>query len=92
MIHIAICDDEREFVEHMRGLLERYADETGEEIKITACYDGMELVEKYDPGIDLLQREASGKDFRPAGVLSGAGGRQLFDVGYRQPCLHGPLW
>jgi hypothetical protein len=29
MIHIAICDDEREFVEHLRGLLERYADETG---------------------------------------------------------------
>ena len=54
MIHIAICDDEREFVEHLRGLLERYADETGEEIKITACYDGMELVEKYDPGIDLI--------------------------------------
>lgn len=45
MIHIAICDDEREFVEHLRGLLERYADETGEEIKITACYDGMELVD-----------------------------------------------
>ena len=54
MIHIAICDDEREFVEHLRGLLERYADETEEEIKITACYDGMELVEKYDPGIDLI--------------------------------------
>ena len=29
MIHIAICDDEKEFVEYLRGLLERYADETG---------------------------------------------------------------
>lgn len=39
MIHIAICDDEKDFVEHLKGLLLRYSRETGEEIKITAYYD-----------------------------------------------------
>lgn len=54
MIHIAICDDEEQFVTHLKGLLERYAVETGEEIKVTAYYDGMELIEKYDTTIDLI--------------------------------------
>lgn len=54
MIHIAICDDEKEFVTYLTGLLERYAAETGEEIKITAYYDGMELLERYDATVDLI--------------------------------------
>ena len=54
MIHIAICDDEKDFVAHLTGLLNQYAAETGEEIKITAYYDGMELIEKYDTTIDLI--------------------------------------
>ncbi len=54
MIHIAICDDEKEFVAYLSGLLKQYAAETGEEIKITAYYDGMELIEKYDATIDLI--------------------------------------
>lgn len=54
MIHIAICDDEKEFVAYLTDLLNRYAAESGEEIKITAYYDGMELVEKYDTTIDLI--------------------------------------
>ena len=54
MVHIAICDDERDFVAHLTGLLNRYAAENGEEIKITAYYDGMELIEKYDTTIDLI--------------------------------------
>ena len=54
MIHIAICDDEREFVAYLDGLLNQYAAETGEEIKVTAYYDGMELMEKYDTTIDLI--------------------------------------
>lgn len=54
MIHIAICDDEKEFVIYLTDLLDRYAAETGEEIKVTAYYDGMELIEKYDTGIDLI--------------------------------------
>lgn len=54
MIHIAICDDEKEFVASLSGLLKQYAAETGEEIKITPYYDGMELIEKYDTTIDLI--------------------------------------
>ncbi len=41
MIHIAICDDEKDFVAHLNGLLNQYAAETGEEIKVTACCDGI---------------------------------------------------
>ena len=54
MIHIAICDDEKDFVTHMTSLLNQYAAETGMEIKMTVYYDGMELIEKYDTTIDLI--------------------------------------
>lgn len=54
MIHIAICDDEKEFVVHLKELLERYAAESGEEIKVSVYYDGLELIEKYDTTIDLI--------------------------------------
>lgn len=54
MLHIAICDDEADFVTHLTTLIQQYAAETGEEIKITAYYDGMELVERYDTSIDLI--------------------------------------
>lgn len=54
MIHIAVCDDERDFVAYLSELLTRYAQETGEEMKVTAYYDGMELIEGYDTTIDLI--------------------------------------
>lgn len=54
MLHIAICDDETDFVTHLTTLIQQYAAETGENIKITAYYDGMELVERYDTSIDLI--------------------------------------
>ena len=54
MLHIAICDDEMDFVAYLTGLLDQYATETGVEIKVTAYYDGMELIEKYDTTIDLI--------------------------------------
>ena len=54
MLHVAICGDECAFVDHLTGLLNQYAAETGEYIKVTAYYDGMELIEKYDPSIDLI--------------------------------------
>lgn len=54
MIHIAICDDERNFVCHLQDLLNRYAAESGEEIKISVFYDGLELIEKCDATIDLI--------------------------------------
>ncbi len=54
MIHIAICDDERSFVDSLTELIRQYALEKSEEIKITTYYDGLELVEKYDATIDLI--------------------------------------
>lgn len=54
MIHISICDDEKDFVTYLTQLLKQYATETNEEIKITPYYDGMELIERYDTTIDLI--------------------------------------
>lgn len=54
MLHIAICDDEKEFVTYLTELVNRYAAETGEEIKVSAFYDGMELTTHYDTTIDLI--------------------------------------
>lgn len=54
MLHIAICDDETDFVKHLTTLIQQYAAETGEEIKITSYCDGMELIERYDTTIDLI--------------------------------------
>lgn len=54
MLHIAICDDEKPFVQYLKELVDRYSEETGQEIKTTVYYDGMELAEKYDPSIDLI--------------------------------------
>lgn len=54
MMHIAICDDEKDFVAYLTSQLNQYATETDLEIKVTAYYDGMELIEKYDTTIDLI--------------------------------------
>lgn len=53
MLHIAICDDEKDFVQHLTQHLQQYSKETGQDIKITAYYDGMELIQRYDATIDL---------------------------------------
>lgn len=54
MLHIAICDDEKAFVDHLKELLSQYILETGEEIKNSVFYDGLDLIEKYDPSFDLI--------------------------------------
>lgn len=54
MLHIAICDDEKDFAAYLTALLDKFAAETGEEIKISTYYDGMELIEKYDASTDLI--------------------------------------
>ena len=43
MLHIAICDDEKDFVQYLTDLLNQYSKETGRDIKITPYYDGIEL-------------------------------------------------
>ena len=54
VLHIAICDDEKDFVQYLTDLLNQYSKETGQDIKITPYYDGMDLIEKYNPTIDLI--------------------------------------
>ncbi len=36
MIHVAICDDEKVFVQYLENLLRQYEKESGNEIKITS--------------------------------------------------------
>lgn len=54
MIHIAICDDEQRFTEQLRLLLEKYTEDTQEQLKITIYHDGSELTANYDTSIDLI--------------------------------------
>ena len=54
MIHIAICDDEQEFVSEMKALLERYAKEKQREIRISSFENGLALTKQYDKTIDLI--------------------------------------
>lgn len=54
MLHIAICDDEQHFTDQLRLLLEKYADDTQKQMKITIFQDGSELVANYDTSIDLI--------------------------------------
>lgn len=54
MYHIAICDDEVEFVSEMKELLKRYAQETGAEFAILEYKNGQELIRSYDPRTDLI--------------------------------------
>lgn len=54
MIHIAICDDEEDFVQDLKKKLEQFSAETGEKIKVTVHCDGVDLIKKYDTTIDLV--------------------------------------
>ena len=54
MIHIAVCDDEESFVQNLKEQLMRYAQECAQQIRVTVFYDGSELVNGYDPSIDLV--------------------------------------
>ncbi len=54
MYHIAICDDEIEFVSELKDLLKRYSGETGIELMIAEYRNGQELIENYDTTTDLI--------------------------------------
>lgn len=54
MYHIAICDDEIEFVDMLKGLLKRYSEETGTELMTAEYKNGRELIENYDTNTDLI--------------------------------------
>lgn len=54
MYHIAICDDEIEFVSELKDLLKRYSEETGIELMIAEYRNGQELIKNYDTNTDLI--------------------------------------
>lgn len=47
MIRVAIVDDERQAIEHLQTLLNRYAGETGISFRISAFSDGIHFIEGY---------------------------------------------
>ena len=54
MYRIAVVEDDRNFVEELKGYLNQYAKEEGQEFEISAFYDGAEILEKYVPKYDLI--------------------------------------
>lgn len=54
MLHIAICDDEQNFINQLQLLLEKYGEEKDVTLKITVYHDGSELTDHYDTTINLI--------------------------------------
>lgn len=54
MFHIAICDDEIEFIVEMKKQLKRYEQDTAKEFCITEYRDGSELLVNYQSDFDLI--------------------------------------
>ena len=54
MYNIAICDDEQDFADEMKQYIQRYQEESGEEIRVMVFRNGLELIENYDPSTDLI--------------------------------------
>ena len=54
MYNIAICDDEQDFADEMKQYIQRYQEESGEELRVMVFRNGLELIENYDPSTDLI--------------------------------------
>lgn len=54
MIKIAVCDDEKNFVNQIRDILVSYGEEIGESVCIKEFYNGMALLEMYDCKFDIV--------------------------------------
>ncbi len=54
MYRIAIVEDERAFVEELKGYLKQFEAENGVEFEVSAFYDGAEILENYKPKYDLI--------------------------------------
>lgn len=54
MIHIAICDDEQDFVEKLKELIYQYTREREREIRVTTFKSGLDLVENRPDELDLI--------------------------------------
>lgn len=54
MIKIAICDDEKCFVDQLKNILITYNNYSEESIDIKEFYDGVMLLDKYDCKFDII--------------------------------------
>lgn len=54
MIKIAICDDERRFVDQIRDILKEYCEEIGQMVYIEGFYDGRMLLDQYRCQFDVI--------------------------------------
>lgn len=54
MIRIAIVEDEDLYADRLSGMLERFARDTGTQVKITRFKDGDEIVEGYTGEYDII--------------------------------------
>lgn len=54
MYRVAIVEDDRGFVEELKGYLVQYAEEEGQKFEVCAFYDGAEILEGYEPKYDLI--------------------------------------
>lgn len=54
MFHIAICDDDMEFTNNLKNLINRYSAEAYIEVRLSLYSDGLDLIEDYHMDIDLI--------------------------------------
>jgi len=54
MIAIAVCDDSEAVVASLSGLIEHYAKETSQDIKIYKYDSGLQLLDKYTGNYDII--------------------------------------
>lgn len=54
MLHFAICEDEAHFAADLLGMIEAYAQESAVEIRVSHFKNGLDLVDPYQTGYDLI--------------------------------------
>ncbi len=60
MIHIAICDDEKDFVEHLKGLLLRYSRGRGKKLSDVEFRQLVHILENRNSSKAMSARERNG--------------------------------
>ena len=55
MIRIAIVEDEESYISVLKEYLERYKEESGEQIEVTVYHDGDEIAAFYRAQFDVLR-------------------------------------
>lgn len=54
MYHIAIVENDQEFISELKDYLAQYEQENGQEFHVSVFHDGLEIVETYEPEYDLI--------------------------------------